>query len=91
MVTDVRIFLGAVGSHPLEVEAATEILCGRPLTEDGIAEVARAARKLATPMDNTDFKAQWRGLMAARYTESVLREIAGLETSTLPPKHSLST
>ena len=91
LVTDVRIFLGAVGSHPLAVEAAPEILCGRPLTEDGIGEVARAARKLATPMDNTDFKAQWRGLMTGRYTEAALREIAGMETSTLPPKHSLST
>ena len=40
-------------------------------------------------MDNTDFKAQWRGLMTARYTEAALREIAGLEPRTHPPRHSL--
>ena len=89
VVSDARIFLGAVGSQPVPVEGATEILRGRSLTEDRIEEVAQLARKLATPMDNTDFKAQWRGLMAARYTEAALREIAGLETRTLPPRHNL--
>ena len=89
IVSDARIFLGAVGSRPVRVEGATEILRGRSLTEDGIAEVAGLARQLATPMDNTDFKAQWRGLMTARYTEAALREIAGLETQILPPHHSL--
>jgi len=88
VVSDARIFLGAVGSQPIAVEAATEILRDRPLTGERIAEVAQLARKLASPMDNTDFKAQWRGLMAARYTEAALREIAGLETEILPPRHS---
>lgn len=89
IVSDARVFLGAVGSRPVPVEGATEILRGQSLTEDGIAEVARLARQLATPMDNTDFKAQWRGLMTARYTQAALREIAGLETQILPPQHSL--
>jgi 4-hydroxybenzoyl-CoA reductase subunit beta len=88
VVSDARIFLGAVGSQPVAVEAAAEILRGRSLTEERIAEIAQLARKLATPMDNTDFKAQWRGLMAARYTEAALREIAGLETEVLPPRHA---
>jgi 4-hydroxybenzoyl-CoA reductase subunit beta len=88
VVSDARIFLGAVGSQPVAVEAAAEILRGRPLTEERIAAIAQLARKLATPMDNTDFKAQWRGLMAARYTEAALREIAGLETEVLPPRHA---
>ena len=90
LVTDARIFLGAVGSQPVAVEGAAEILCDSPLTEDRIAEVARAARKLATPMDNTDFKAQWRGLMAARYTEAALREVAGLDVQALPPRHAMA-
>jgi hypothetical protein len=40
-------------------------------------------------MDNTDFQAQWRGVMAARYTEAALREIAGLDPRGLPPQHLL--
>lgn len=89
IVTNVKIFLGAVGSQPVAVGSASEILRGRPLTEHRIAEVAQLARQLATPMDNTDFKAQWRGLMTARYTEAALREIAGMEAQSLPPRHSL--
>ena len=79
--------VGAVGSRPVPVEGAIEILRGQPLTDSGITEVAMLARRLATPMDNTDFKAQWRGLMTARYTEAAMREIAGIETRTLPPRH----
>lgn len=88
VVSDARIFLGAVGSRPVAVEAVSELLRGHPLTEERIEEVAQQARKLATPMDNTDFKAQWRGLMTARYTEAALREIAGLEIEALSPRHS---
>ena len=40
-------------------------------------------------MDNTDFQAQWRGLMAAKYTEAALREVAGLDPLRLPPNHFL--
>ena len=89
VVDDARVFLGAVGSRPVTVKAATEILLGKVLTEERIEEVAQVARQLATPMDNTDFKAQWRGVMTARYTEAALREIAGLEPRTHPPRHSL--
>ena len=89
VVTRARIFLGAVGSQPTAVDGAAEILCGKPMTEDLIAEVAREVRMVATPMDNTDFKAQWRGLMTAQYAEAALREVAGMEASSLPPQHSL--
>ena len=88
IVSHARIYLGAVGSRPVAVKAASDALCGHPLTEGRIEEVARQARKLAAPMDNTDFKAQWRGLMTERYTEAALREIAGLEVEALPPRHS---
>ena len=86
-VERVSLYLGAVGSHPMPVAQAQEILQGSRLTEDSIAEVAHAARRVATPMDNTDFKGQWRGLMAERYTQAALREIAGLDTGTMPPNH----
>ena len=55
------------------------------------AETIRAAvrhsRRAATPLDNTDFVARWRGKMVEKYTEAALREVAGLETDRLAPKH----
>jgi 4-hydroxybenzoyl-CoA reductase subunit beta len=86
-VTRASVYLGAVGSHPMRVEGLDELLVGKPLTEDRILETAQAARRLATPMDNTDFKAQWRGAMAERYTQAALREIAGLDPGLMPPNH----
>jgi 4-hydroxybenzoyl-CoA reductase subunit beta len=83
------LFLGAVRSYPVPVPEAGRILQGQPLTEELILQVARAARKVATPMDNTDFKAQWRGAMVERYTQAALREVAGLEPGIMPPSHLL--
>ncbi len=77
------IFLGAVASRPLPAEAAAQALAGRPLAEETIAEAARLARKAATPMDNTDFRAQWRGAMVEAYTAAALRQAAGLTENTL--------
>ncbi len=87
-VRQARLFLGAVSSRPLPVPAAAE-LAGRRLDEETIAEVAAAARKVATPLDNTDFQAHWRGVMTARYTEAALREIAGLPPAVPLPAHPL--
>ena len=84
-----RIYLGAVASYPLPAQEATKFLVGKRLTEETIAEAARLARKVATPMDNTDFQTQWRGVMVQRYTEAALREVAGLEPARLAPKHGL--
>jgi 4-hydroxybenzoyl-CoA reductase subunit beta len=88
-VTRARLFLGAVGSRPLAVPDAAAALIGRALDEESIAAAAVAARKVATPLDNTDFHAQWRGVMTGHYTEAALREIAGRPTETPPPPHSL--
>jgi 4-hydroxybenzoyl-CoA reductase subunit beta len=86
-VTRARIFLGAVSSYPLPVEQAASFLLGKKLTEETIAEAARLARKAATPMDNTDFQTQWRGVMVERYTQAALREVAGLDVGRLAPRH----
>ena len=88
-VTDARLFLGAVGSRPLPVPRAIEALVGQTLDEESIAAAAKAARKVATPLDNTDFLARWRGVMTARYTEAALREIAGLPPGVAAPGHPL--
>ena len=88
-VTEARVYLGAVGSRPLQVAGLADYLQGKTLSEEVISEAATLARKTATPMDNTDFQAQWRGVMAAKYTEAALREIAGLDPRGLPPQHLL--
>ncbi len=75
-----EIYLGAVASRPLPVPEAAAVLAGRPLGEETIAEAARLARKAATPMDNTDFQAQWRGRMVEVTTAAALREVAGTLT-----------
>jgi 4-hydroxybenzoyl-CoA reductase subunit beta len=84
-----RIYLGAVASHPLPAQEAVDFLIDKRLTEDTIAEAAKLARKVATPMDNTDFQTRWRGVMVQRYAEAALREVAGLESGRLAPKHGL--
>jgi len=88
-VARARIFLGAVASAPVAATAAADSLLGRPLDPDAIARAARLCREAATPMDNTDFQAQWRNLMVERYAEAALREIAGLPPAGLAPKHPL--
>jgi hypothetical protein len=40
-------------------------------------------------MDNTDFQAQWRGAVVARYVEAALAECAGLAVERLAPNHPL--
>jgi 4-hydroxybenzoyl-CoA reductase subunit beta len=79
-----RLVLGAVASRPREVNVDLALL-GKPLTPESIAEAAKLARKAATPFDNTDFQAQWRGQMVEKYTEGALREIAGLPQERMTP------
>jgi 4-hydroxybenzoyl-CoA reductase subunit beta len=86
-VTDAKIYLGAVSSRPVAAEKAAAALLGKPLTGEAITEAASLARRHATPMDNTDFQAQWRGAVVPKYVEAALRECAGLPTERLAPNH----
>lgn len=88
LVTDARVVLGAVGSQPVAAEEAARSLVGRPLTAETIAEAAHLARRPATPMDNTDFQAQWRGAMVVSFAEAALRECAGLPVERTAPNHA---
>lgn len=67
------LWLGAVASAPVEVNLGD--LAGQTLNDEVIADIASRARKAATPMDNTDFRTQWRGQMVAVHTEDVLRRL----------------
>lgn len=88
IVEKARIYLGAVASYPVPAKEAADFLVGKPLNEETIAEAAKLARKVSTPMDNTDFQTQWRGVMVQRYAEAALRDVAGLDPGRLAPKHA---
>lgn len=87
-VTDARVWLGSVASRPVAAEATAAELVGEQLSPERIAAAAKKARRHATPMDNTDFQAQWRGAVVGKYVEAALRECAGLPTERLAPRHS---
>ncbi len=78
VVEKANVVLGSVASRPLDVPAASSALTGHRLDLDLIRVAALAARKAATPMDNTDFRTQWRGLMVERYAEAALCEAASI-------------
>ena len=90
VVDRAAIWLGAVGSSPVCVRAAEDLLVGKTLDEDLIAAVAHRARKDATPLNNTDFVAAWRGKMAEHYTHAALCDAAGLPVRRQAPKHGLT-
>jgi 4-hydroxybenzoyl-CoA reductase subunit beta len=84
-----RIVLGAVSSAPVSADEAAAFLVGKRVTAETAVHAARLARRVGVPMDNTDFAAQWRGMMVEKYTEAALREAAGLPVKRLAPKHGL--
>ena len=67
------VVLGSVASLPLSVGAVPELLVGRKLDEEAIREASRLCRRAATPLDNTDYMAQWRGKMVEVFAERALR------------------
>ena len=89
VVTRAAMYLGAVGAAPMPVTEIETVLVGNKIIEDGIAEIAHAAHKVARPMDNTDFAASWRGKMTEQYATAVLREVAGLPPLRMRPRHML--
>jgi len=76
-VEEARIALGAVASRPLLISRASELLAGRKLGDDLIAEVGAAVGSRAKPMDNTDLDIYWRKQVTPDFVGYALREIRG--------------
>jgi len=72
-----RLVLGAVSSRPLEVPKAAELLVGRPLSDEVIAEAGAKAAAIAKPMDNADFTITWRKRVVPAFVGYALRELRG--------------
>ncbi len=81
------IYLGAVASFPKPADKAVERLIGEIPTPELLDQVSELARRKATPMDNTDFQAQWRKAVAGKYIRAALREALGMDPELLAPKH----
>ena len=75
VIVDARIVIGGVASAPIRAVRAEELLRGRTLDRDAIAEAAAAAATHARPMDNTDFSFLWRNEMTSRYVAAALGDL----------------
>jgi len=75
-VADARIALGAVSSRPFLTKGG-ELLIGRKLGDDAIAEAGAKVASAAKPMDNTDLDLYWRKAVVAEFVGYALREIRG--------------
>jgi 4-hydroxybenzoyl-CoA reductase subunit beta len=72
VVERASIFLGGVASSPLRVPGAEAALVGAPVDDERVAEAALLCRRAATPLDNTDFAAQWRSKMVEVWAADTL-------------------
>ena len=85
VVTDARIVLGAVHTHPVVAADAAQALLGRRLDAESVEMAAGIAYPLARPLDNADLAYAWRKRMVRIEVARALRELAGLPTGDLPP------
>ncbi len=76
MVEDARIVLGACAPRPI-VTKASELLIGKHLTDEVIAEIGVKAASQAKPMDNTDLDLYWRKDVVSNFVGYALREVRG--------------
>jgi 4-hydroxybenzoyl-CoA reductase subunit beta len=71
---DVRLVLGAVGPAPVVVEEAPRLMLGKRITPELIDEVAKAARKIAHPVDNTASSPRYRREMVPVFIRKAFDE-----------------
>lgn len=86
-ILDAKVVLGAVASQPSRADKVEAALIGHVPNDENVATAAALAPASATPMDNTDFQAQWRKAMVPRWVEAALRDAAGLPPTRLEPPH----
>ena len=81
VVTDCRIALSAVASHPLEARAAAEFMIGKRLDEETVRAAAELAAKPAKPLDNADLTHFWRKRMVRVVVEKAIFAATSYEDS----------
>ncbi|MCS6903607.1 MAG: FAD binding domain-containing protein, partial [Candidatus Bipolaricaulota bacterium] len=75
-VTECKIVLGGIASHPVEFVEAEKLLIGHRPTEELIEQAAQLVFGPARPMDNTDLHLYYRKRMAPVYVKRALRALA---------------
>ena len=70
---DARIALGAVGPVPFRAAEAENLLKGRELSPDALAQAAEASRNAATPIDDVRGTAAYRKDMVEALTRRTLQ------------------
>jgi 4-hydroxybenzoyl-CoA reductase subunit beta len=75
-ITDARLTLGAVASHPVEATEAASLLMGKALTPELIEIVAQTATKRAKPLDNADLTINYRKQITPVYIRRALALLA---------------
>jgi 4-hydroxybenzoyl-CoA reductase subunit beta len=74
LVTDCRIVLSAVASHPLQVRPAEDFLKGKRANAETLREAAEIASRPAKPLDNADLSHFWRKRMVRVVVEQALEK-----------------
>jgi 4-hydroxybenzoyl-CoA reductase subunit beta len=74
-VSEARLILGAVASHPVEATEAAQQLIGQQLTPDLIASVAVTASKGSKPLDNADLTINYRKQVTPIYIRRALNAL----------------
>jgi carbon-monoxide dehydrogenase medium subunit len=74
IVRKARICLGAVAPTPIRVPEAEEILVGRPLTDDVLAEAGQAAARAARPISDVRASAEYRREQCDLMTRRAVRQ-----------------
>ena len=75
-VSDARITLGAVASHPVEATEAAAQLVGQQLSPELIDAVAAAASKSSKPLDNADLTINYRKQVTPVFVRRALSQLA---------------
>ena len=76
-ISHARLVLGAVHTHPVEVDVA-DLLEGGELTDDRLDGVAEVASKAARPLDNVDLMYHWRKKIVRVEVRRAFRHLAAV-------------
>lgn len=81
LIRDARIVLGAVHTHPLMVDEASELLEGQEPNMELFKAAAEAAYRKATPLDNADLVYYWRKRVTRVHVRRTLARLCGVEAT----------
>jgi len=79
VIRDARVVLGAVHTHPLTVNAVTDLLEGATPSLELFDAAGEAAYRCATPLDNTDLVYHWRKRVTRVHVRRTLAQLCGID------------